>query len=155
MSQYNNPIEPIESTTTSHPSASVNSAVQRTTLFSNGGDRVRDRNRGPAEIKSVDQNACDDAMGNSDAVRPFRSRYCGDDCHEPHDQRHADREIGQRIGIVHDVFGGDKAGTPEHDKNRWRRARGQSVKFMIHLLLSLPDRMLCGNVNSRGSAGAV
>jgi hypothetical protein len=26
---------------------------------------------------------------------------------------------------------------------------------MIHLLLSLPDRMLCGNANSRGSAGAV
>jgi hypothetical protein len=34
---------------------------------------------------------------------------------------------------VHDVFGGDETGTPEHDENRRRRARGKILKVMIHL----------------------
>ena len=29
---------------------------------------------------------------------------------------------------MHEVFGGDEAGAPEHDKNRRRRARGQFFK---------------------------
>jgi len=33
----------------------------------------------------------------------------------------------------HQVFGADKAGTPEHDKNRRRRPRGKNFKVLAHL----------------------
>ncbi len=51
----------------------------------------------------------------------------------PTTSSHADREIGQRLGAVQHVFGGDKAGAPEHDKNRRRRARGKVFKVFFHL----------------------
>jgi hypothetical protein len=46
---------------------------------------------------------------------------------------HPDRETGQRVGIVHHVFGGDKTGTPQHDKYRRRRAFGKIFKVTVHL----------------------
>jgi hypothetical protein len=71
------------------------------------------------------QNARDDAVGYAGTVRPSRPSDRDDNSHQPNHERHADREIGQRFGIVQDIFSGDKAGTPEHDKNRRRRARGK------------------------------
>ena len=86
---------------------------------------MRDRDRSTAEVKPVYQNARDRTMYDADPVGPLRSRDPGDDRHQADHQRHADGEIGQRIGIMYDIFGGDESGTPEHDKNRRRRARGK------------------------------
>ena len=94
---------------------------------------MRDRDRGAAQIEPVHQKPGDDAVGDADPVGPFRPRDRGDHRHQADHQRHADSEIGQRLGIVHDVFGGDETGTPEHDKNRRRRARGKIFNVMIHL----------------------
>jgi len=69
------------------------------------------------------QNARNDAVANADTIRPFRPCDCDDNGHQPNHHRHADCEIGQRLGVVQDVFGSNKAGAPEHDKNRRRRAR--------------------------------
>ena len=66
-------------------------------------------------------------------IRPFRPRDRDDDRHQPDHQGHADGEIGQRLGVVQHVFGADKAGAPEHDENRRRRARGKIFEIMIHL----------------------
>ena len=96
---------------------------------------MRDRDRGTPEIKAMHQNACDNAVGNANAIRPFRSRNCGDHGHQPDHQCHPDREVSQRVGVVHDVFGSDETGTPKQNKDRRRRARGKTVKVMIHLLL--------------------
>ncbi len=96
---------------------------------------MRDRDRGAAEIKPVHQKTRNHAVGDADPVRPFRPRDRGDHRHQADHQRHADGEIGQRLGIVDDVFGADEAGTPEHDKNRRRRARGKFFNVLIHVPL--------------------
>ena len=88
---------------------------------------MRDRDRGAAQIKSMHQNGRDDAVGYADTVRPSRPGNRDNNCHQSDHQHHADREIGQRFRVVQDVFGGDEAGTPEHDKNRRRRARGKML----------------------------
>src|SRR6266481_2931952 len=113
---------------------------------------MRDRDRGPAQIKSVHQNAGDNTVANARPIWPFRPRNRDDDRHQPDHQSHPDREIGQRLGVVQHVFGADKAGTPEHDKNRRRRARGNPFKVLMHLPPSVPDRMLGGNDNCAGPA---
>jgi hypothetical protein len=86
---------------------------------------MRDRDRGAAEIEPVHQNSGNDAVGNADAIRPFRPSDGGNHRHQSDHHRHADREIGQRLGAGQHVFGSDEAGTPEHDKDRRRRARGK------------------------------
>jgi len=91
------------------------------------------------------QNARDDAVADARPIWPLRPRNRDNDRHQPDHQSHPDREIGQRLGIVQHVFGADKAGTPEHDKNRRRRARGKFFKVLMHLPPSVPDRMLGGN----------
>jgi len=73
------------------------------------------------------QDARDDAVGNANTVRPFRPCDRDDNGHQPNHHRHADCKIGQRFRIMQDVFGGNKAGTPEHDKDRRRRARGKML----------------------------
>src|SRR6266481_2004896 len=113
---------------------------------------MRDRNRGPAQIKSVHQNAGDNTVANARPIWPFRPHNRDDDRHQPDHQSHPNREIGQRLGVVQHVFGADKTGTPEHDKNRRRRARGNLFKVLTHLPPSLPDRMLGGNDNCAGPA---
>ena len=97
------------------------------------GDRQGDRDRRAAEIEAVHQNAGDDTVADSAAIRPDRANDGADDRHQHHHNRHADREIGQRIGIVNDVFGADEAGAPEHDENRRRRACGEFVEVLGHL----------------------
>jgi hypothetical protein len=52
---------------------------------------------------------------------------------------------------VQHVFGADKAGTPEHDEKRRRRARGKFRNVTIHLPTRVPDHMLCGNDEMRGA----
>jgi len=94
---------------------------------------MRDRNRSPAQIKSVHQNSCDHAVANACAIRPSRPCYRNDDRHHRHHERHADGQIGQRIGAVEHVFCCDEARAPEHNKNRRRRASGQSFKVFAHL----------------------
>ena len=117
-----------------------------------GGDRMRDRDRGSAEVKSVHQNSRDNAVGDARPIRPWRPRDRNDDCHQHNHHGHADGEIGQRLGVAQHVFGGDKAGAPEHDKNRRRRARGQFFKVFAHLRLCLPEHMLSRNRKSGGTA---
>jgi len=87
----------------------------------------------------------DNAVCDADAIRPLRPRDRGDDRHQSHHEGHADREVGQRLGAVQHIFGGDKAGTPEHDENRRRAARAARFRNVtIHLPTRVPDRMLCG-----------
>src|ERR1700722_17106086 len=120
-----------------------------------GRYRMRDRDCGAAEIKSMHQQPCDDAVSNPGAIRPLRPCDRDDDSHQSHHHGHPDRQIGQRLGAAQRVFGGDKAGTPQHDKNRRRRARGKTLKITIHLPPLMPDHMLCGNDRSRRSARAI
>ena len=94
---------------------------------------MRDRYRRAAEIEAVHQKTRDDAVANARPVRPFRARDRGDDCHQYDHQGHADCEIGEGLGIVQHIFGADKAGAPEHDENRRRRARSKILEIMTHL----------------------
>src|SRR5882757_4338634 len=111
---------------------------------------MRDRDRGPAQIKSMHQNARDNTVANARPIWPWRPRNRDNDRHQPDHQSHPDREIGKRLGVVQHIFGADKAGTPEHDKNRRRRARGQFFEVSVHLQLCLPEHMLSGNRESCG-----
>jgi hypothetical protein len=86
---------------------------------------MRDGDSGAAQIKSVHQDARDHAVGHAHTVRPSRPSDCDDNGHQPNHHRHADCKIGQRFRIVQDVFGSNKAGTPEHDKDHRRRPRGK------------------------------
>jgi len=97
------------------------------------GNRMRNRDRSAAEIEPVHQNTRHRAMGDADAIGPSRPRDHDNYRHQGDHQRHPDREIGQGVGIVHDVFRGDEAGAPQHDENRRRRARGKLFKITIHL----------------------
>jgi hypothetical protein len=75
-----------------------------------------------------------------------------DHSHQEHHKRHADREIGQRIGIVHHVFGGDEAGAPQHDENRRHRARQDSHYHDSFAALSAPSCAMRQGL--RGEPGA-
>ena len=90
------------------------------------------------------QNAGDGAVPDLDAVRPCRPGDGADDGHQANHNRHADRQIGQGIGIVDDILGADEASAPQQDENRRRRAGGEFVKIFCHLPSLLPDHMLCG-----------
>jgi hypothetical protein len=90
------------------------------------------------------QNARDDAVPDLGAIRPERPDDGANDRHQHHDKRHADRQVGQGIGVVDNIFGADEAGAPQQDENRRRRAGGEFVKVRGHLPPLLPDHMLCG-----------
>jgi hypothetical protein len=79
------------------------------------------------------QKSRDRAVGDAYAIRPLRPRDRDNNGHQRHHHGHANREIAQRLGVIQRVFGGNKTGTPEHDKNRRRRARGKILEIMIHL----------------------
>jgi len=78
------------------------------------------------------QKAGNHAVAYTGAARPSRPCDGDDDRHQRDHHGHADREIGQRLGISQHIFGGDKAGAPEHHKDRRRRARGKIFKALIH-----------------------
>ena len=120
-----------------------------------GGNRQRDRDRRAAEVNPVYQNAGDDAVPDLDTVRPRRPGDGANDAHQHHDDRHADRQIRQGIGIVDNVFGTDEASAPQQDENRRRRAGGEFVEVRSHLPPLLPDHMLCGKHRSRGETCAI
>jgi hypothetical protein len=86
---------------------------------------MRDGDSSAAQIKSMHQDARDHAVDYAHTIRPSRPSDRDDNGHQPNHYRHADRQIDQRFRILQDVFGSNKAGTPEHDKNRRRRARGK------------------------------
>jgi hypothetical protein len=46
------------------------------------------------------------------AFRPFRPRQRDDDTEDYDHPEHAEREIGQRLGVSEAEFGADKAGRP-------------------------------------------
>jgi len=75
---------------------------------------------------------------------PTRSGHRGrnDDRHQSHHARHANGEIGERLGIVQHIFGTDEAGTPEHDENRRRRTRGSFLEVLVHCG---PDCLIMGH----------
>ena len=55
---------------------------------------MRDRDRGPAQIKSMHQNARDNTVANARPIWPWRPRNRDNDRHQPDHQSHPDREIG-------------------------------------------------------------
>ena len=94
---------------------------------------MRDRDRGAAEIKAVHEDSCDHAVCYAGTARPLRPGKGDDERHKAHHDRHSDSEVSQRFGVAQDVFGPNKAGTPEHDENDRRRARGQIFEPVAHL----------------------
>ncbi len=117
-----------------------------------GRNRMRDRDRSAAKIEPVHEDAGNRAVKHAGAVRPFRPRDRNDDPHQQNHDRHADREIAEGIGVVDDVFGGDEARAPEHDKHRGRRTRGEFLRFIFHCRPDCPNR---GNPATANSSQAV
>jgi len=92
-----------------------------------------DRDCRAAEIEAMHEQARHDAVADAGPIRPWRPRRDHDDRHQADHDGHADRKVGQRLRAVQDVLGCDNAGAPKQDKDRRGRARGKSVKGIIHL----------------------
>jgi hypothetical protein len=72
----------------------------------------------------VDQQAGDDAMPGLRQGRPWHPRDPDNQAMEDNHEAHPGRQEGERLGIGHAVFGADKAGAPQENKQHWRRGHG-------------------------------
>ena len=76
------------------------------------GQAMADRDEHAAEIKPVHHEPGRHAVAEACGIRPFGPRQRDHDAEDNEHPEHAEREIGQRLGISQAEFGADKAGRP-------------------------------------------
>jgi hypothetical protein len=110
-----------------------------------GRHGMGNRHRRAAEIDAMNQDAGDDAVQDTRAIRPRGPRDRGEYTQQNHHQRHPQRLHREGLCALQRVFRADEACAPQQHEHCRRRPCCETVKPICHLRRCLPERMMARN----------